>query len=162
MEAQHRDQLTKERNTRIHAERRAEEDAARHLSANQQKWQEQTANEQQAEEDERSRRAEVMRQQRKKVREREREIEIHRKKYRKKPTIHKYINKFMYSITSIKRTCPRTQEAEALIGGRTHAARDKFEHHSSSATATTTATTTTNRPPPRRLKEFNPVNNSTR
>ncbi|XP_063849577.1 drebrin-like protein isoform X2 [Scylla paramamosain] len=66
LEAQHREQLTKERNSRILAGRRAEEEAARNLSANQQRWHEQSANEQQAEEDERGRRAEVMRQQRKK------------------------------------------------------------------------------------------------
>ncbi|XP_045138484.1 LOW QUALITY PROTEIN: drebrin-like protein B [Portunus trituberculatus] len=66
LEAQHREQLTKERNSRILAGRRAEEEADRHVSANQQQWQEQSASEQQAEEDERSRRAEVMRQQRKK------------------------------------------------------------------------------------------------
>uniref|UniRef100_A0A0P4W0E5 ADF-H domain-containing protein n=1 Tax=Scylla olivacea TaxID=85551 RepID=A0A0P4W0E5_SCYOL len=66
LEAQHREQLTKERNSRILAGRRAEEEAARNLSANQQRWHEQSANEQQAEEEERGRRAEVMRQQRKK------------------------------------------------------------------------------------------------
>ncbi|XP_042223915.1 drebrin-like protein B [Homarus americanus] len=65
-DAQHREQLTRQRNARILAERKAEENAAQHLAAQQdQKWQ-QDIDSQHQEEAERAKRSEMMRLERKK------------------------------------------------------------------------------------------------
>ncbi|KAK3861266.1 hypothetical protein Pcinc_032737 [Petrolisthes cinctipes] len=65
-EAQHRDNLTRERNARITAERRAEDVAAQRMANREDKKWEQEVESHQREEDERAKRAELMRLERKK------------------------------------------------------------------------------------------------